>query len=158
MDRRAVARALSSAVALPLALHEEAEAELASAREEVAQLRAALGQEKDAHEQSKRIWHKEANGLADKVQAERHLRESDASDYERTVAGLHERLREEEARRASYQAVDAIARRFVERFRQENPRQGWQAGWRCPIPEMRALLEAVDPVEAGRDPDPFRGA
>jgi hypothetical protein len=45
---------------------------------------------------------------------------SELADYERTVAGLLEQLRSEEARRARYQAVDAAARRFVAEKRRVN--------------------------------------
>lgn len=45
----------------------------------------------------------------------RRIVEQDAElvDYEKTVTALREQLREEQARRASYQAVDAAARRFI---------------------------------------------
>ena len=153
MNRAQAADALARATAFWSSLHAEAEGEVTAAREEAVQLRHALAQEKVAGEVVRAQAAREAVGLAEKVQAARF----DLHEYEKTVADLHEKLRAEEARRASYQAVDAAARRFIERFRRENPRAGWKAGWRCPAAEMQALLDAVDPDEGAEDPHPILG-
>lgn len=122
MTRGEVAKTLASVARMAADFVEEAEAEIDAKAEEIGSLRAEI----EAH-----------------VFVEGKLRE-ELGDYERTVAALREQLRAEEARRASYQAVDGAARRFVALYRrvQEVP---WKTPLR-PFPEMFALLEAI-PVE-----------
>lgn len=110
MDRTTATNAVVSLVGLVA----QGTAELHAKDEEIAQLRAALAQEKDA--------------------LRRCIRDL-------TQAG--ECLHAEEERRAKFQDVHAAAMRFTHRFMQENPRKGWAAGWRCPAVEMKALLVAT---------------
>lgn len=125
-ERLAGANAFASAVAYSQALHTDAE-------NEVEQLRAALAQ-------------RDATIAA---------QAAELRDYEKTTAKLRADLRDEEARRAGYQAVHGAARRFVAAYREKNepwtdeelttavdgselPKVGG-----CPVAALRGLLAAV---------------
>lgn len=84
MDRRDIARGIAATVSLYQALLADAEVHCESNRE---------------------VTDGCINAIA-RLKAE-------LADYEKTVATLREQLREEQTRRASYQAVDAAARRFI---------------------------------------------
>lgn len=91
MDRREIARGVEAAMGLHRVLLADAERELTEQREE--------------NERVMVLLLNRASEIA--------RRDAELADYEKTVATLREQLREEQTRRASYQAVDAAARRFI---------------------------------------------
>lgn len=97
MTRSEMAQTLASVARMAVDLVGEAEAETAAER---------------------KVSNDLVEQITDEIAEVEHLK-SEVADYERTVATLREQLRAEEARRASYQAVDAAARRLVSRMERE---------------------------------------
>lgn len=116
--------------------------EVAETLASVARMAADLVEEaEDETAEERKVSNDLVEQITDKITEVEHLK-SELADYEKTVATLREQLRAEEARRASYQAVDGAARRFVARFRRDSLEAPWKEACR-PIVEFHALLEAL---------------